>query len=255
MTTMIFDIETIPDVVAGRKLRDLSANLPDTEVANAMYALRRQDTGSDFLQLHLHKIVAISVVVATLEQVKVWSLGDIDSAEPELIERFFAGIERYKPTLVSWNGTGFDLPVLHYRSLLHGIEAKTYWDTGKFNSDFKWNNYLNRYHTRHTDVMDILGGYRGGVQLTEVAQMLGFPGKMGLSGAKVWDDFCAGKIGAIRDYCETDVLNTYLIYLRLNLIRGELTTANYQQQQQNLIKMLDQSDKQHLQQFAKIWNP
>ncbi len=77
--------------------------------------------GSDFLQLHLQKIVAISCALRDKEDFRVWSLGSAADSEAELIRRFFEGIEKYSPQLVSWNGGGFDLPVLHYRSLVHGI--------------------------------------------------------------------------------------------------------------------------------------
>jgi predicted PolB exonuclease-like 3'-5' exonuclease len=142
-------------VAAGRRLYKLD-NLSDKEVAEAMFLLRREKTGNDFLPCHLQRIVAISVVLRVDRKLSVWSLGDLESAEKDLIQRFYDGLERYSPTLVSWNGGGFDLPVLHYRSLLHKIGAPFYWDTGENNSEFKWNNYLSRYHQRHTDLMDVL---------------------------------------------------------------------------------------------------
>jgi len=183
MNIFVFDIETVPDVVSGRRLYDLDG-LDDQQTASAMMALRREKTGSDFLPLHLQRIVAISAVLRQKDRVMVWSLGDLDSTESEIIQRFFSGIDKYTPTLVSWNGSGFDLPVLHYRSLLHGISAPRYWEVGDNDQQFRWNNYLNRYHYRHMDVMDVLAGYQGraNAPLDEVATMLGFPGKMGMSG-------------------------------------------------------------------------
>src|SRR6185312_16498459 len=117
MNVFVFDIETIPDINAGRRLYGLEG-LNDNDIAQAMFKLRREETGnSDFLRLHLHRIAAISVVLRHNDKLKVWSLGDIHTDEKELIERFFNGIEKCTPTLVSWNGSGFDLPVLHYRAL------------------------------------------------------------------------------------------------------------------------------------------
>ncbi len=173
----------------------------------------------------------------------------------ELVRRFFDGIDKFAPTLVSWNGGGFDLPVLHYRALLHGVQAPRYWDTGGEDRDFKWNNYLSRYHERHTDLMDVLAAYqpRATARLDEVASMLGFPGKMGMSGAKVWDAFLAGDIEGIRNYCETDVLNTYLVYLRFELIRGHLTPQAYDKELKLLRDTLVQEDKAHLQEFVDNW--
>ncbi|MFA5529852.1 MAG: 3'-5' exonuclease, partial [Thiohalomonadaceae bacterium] len=180
MNVLVFDIETIPDVDAGRRLHGLEG-LSDADVVSAMFNLRRQENGTEFLRLHLQRVVAISAVLRRGDSLKVWSLGEADSPEKELIQRFFDGVERFSPTLVSWNGCGFDLPVLHYRALLHGVQAPRYWETGDEDQSFRWNNYLSRYHARHTDLMDVLSGYQGRAcaPLDEIATMLGFPGKMG----------------------------------------------------------------------------
>jgi len=255
MTIFVFDIETIPDVPSGRKLYDLEG-LPDKDVANVMFHKRRQQTGeNEFLPLHLHRIVAISAVLASPKVFKVWSLGDSGADETEIIQRFFDGIDRYTPTLVSWNGSGFDLPVLHYRSLLHGIAAPRYWETGDEDNSFRWNNYISRYHARHTDVMDVLSGYqpRATAKLDEVALMLGLPGKMGMSGDKVWDHYLQGDIEGIRNYCETDVLNTYLVYLRFEMIRGRIMEQQYHQTCQKVHDYLVEADKPHLREFAAAW--
>jgi predicted PolB exonuclease-like 3'-5' exonuclease len=255
MNILVFDIETIPDTESARQIHDLEG-LNDKEIAEVMFSQRRQETGgSEFLRHHQHKVVAISVVLRTMEKLSVWSLGDIDSSEQEVIQRFFDGIDRYAPLLVSWNGGGFDLPVLHYRALLHGISAPRYWETGDDDQSFRWNNYLNRFHDRHTDLMDIIAGYqmRAVAPLNEVATMLGFPGKMGMSGDKVWNYYLEGDVESIRNYCETDVLNTYLIFLRYELIRGKKTPADYDAECRKLRDMLQDESKPYVQQFLKAW--
>ncbi len=259
MNVLVFDIETIPDVEAGRKIYDLGTadKLSDEDVASVMFNKRREQTGeSEFLRHHFHKICAISVLLRQGDNVKVWSIGELDSDEADIIKRFYDGIEKYTPTLVSWNGGGFDLPVLHYRSLKHGVAAPRYWDTGNDDQSFKWNNYLSRFHARHTDLMDVLAGYqvRANAPLDEIAVMLGFPGKMGVSGAHVWDEFKAGNLQGIRNYCETDVLNTYLVYLRFELIRGNLTAAAWQKEQDLLRKNLQDANKDHLNEFLQAWD-
>ena len=98
MNTLVFDIETVPDVAAGGRLYDLDG-LSDEDIARAMATRQMQKTGgSDFLPLHLHRIVAISAVLRSGDSVKAWSLGDEDAPEAELITRFYDGIERYTPT-------------------------------------------------------------------------------------------------------------------------------------------------------------
>jgi hypothetical protein len=255
MNVLVFDIETIPDVAAGRRLHDLDG-LSDADVAKIMFHKRREETGdSEFLRHHLHRVVAISVVLRHTDQLRVWSLGDEQSDEAELLRRFFEGIDKYVPTLVTWNGSGFDLPVLHYRSLVHGIVAPRYWDTGDFDRDFKWNNYISRFHWRHTDLMDVLAGYqpRANAPLDDIAQMLGLPGKLGMDGSKVWEAYQAGRLNEIRNYCETDVLNTYLVYLRFELLRGNLDPAGYDQECGRLRAMLSAESRPHLQMFAQAW--
>jgi predicted PolB exonuclease-like 3'-5' exonuclease len=255
MNIFVFDIETVPDVESGRRLYDLG-DLSDADVGKAMFQQRAEETGgSEFLRHHLQRIVAISVVLRTPERFKVWSLGEPDAPEQELLTRFFDGIDRYLPTLVSWNGSGFDLPVIHYRSLLHGVAAPRYWDTGNDNRDFRWNNYLGRYHERHTDLMDVLSGYqpRAVARLDDIASMLGFPGKMGMHGAHVWDSFLAGDIAGIRNYCETDVLNTYLLYQRFELIRGRISRGQYDTACQQVRAELQAAGKPHLAEFLANW--
>ncbi len=195
---LVFDIETIPDLEGGRKLYDLQG-LSDEETVQALFALRRMKTGHDFLPHYLQKICAISLVMSSGSQFKVWSLGDETADEKELIHRFFAGIDKHTPTLVSWNGSGFDLPVLHYRSLVHGISAPTYWEVGENQQHFRWNNYLSRFHYRHIDLMDLIAGYQNKAfaPLDDISSLLGFPGKMGMSGSKVWEQYFQGKIKKI----------------------------------------------------------
>ncbi|MEM7611927.1 MAG: 3'-5' exonuclease [Pseudomonadota bacterium] len=254
MHCMTFDIETIPDTDSGRLLYGLDG-LSDEDVYKAMAFKRQQKTGSDFMPLHLQRIVAISVALRTGNEFRVWTLGSESSDEAELIRRFFDGVERYVPDLVSWNGSGFDLPVLHYRALKHGIDAHRYWDTGDDNREFRFNNYLGRFHWRHIDVMDVLAGYqpRGRAPLDEIAVMLGFPGKLGMSGSKVFDTWLAGDLARIRNYCETDVLNTYLVYLRFEAMRGHLDADGLAREEALVRDMLGQSDAPHLHEYLAAW--
>lgn len=255
MNVLVFDIETIPDLEGGRRLYDL-AGLDDRDTASALFNLRRQENGSEFLRLHLHRVVAISVVLRSAQGIKVWSLGDESSTEKELIERFYDGVERFTPQLVSWNGGGFDLPVLNYRALKHGVVARRFWETGEEDSSFRFNNYVNRYHQRHLDVMDQLAMFNGRAvaPLDQIATLLGFPGKMGMSGAHVFDAFQEGDLKGIRDYCETDVLNTWLVLLRFRLIRGEIDAAGYQQELALLREYLQQEGHPHFLTFLETWD-
>lgn len=255
MNVLTFDIETIPDVDGARRLFDLG-DLPDDAVVQAMQHLRAQETGgSDFQRHFLHRIVAISLVLATPREFRLWTLGEPDDDEAGAIRRFFDGIDRYTPVLVSWNGGGFDLPVLHYRALLHGVAAPRYWETGDEDTSFRYNNYLNRFHQRHLDLMDVLAGYqqRAAAPLDRIAALIGLPGKMGMDGSKVWDAYRDGDLDGIRNYCETDVLNTHLVYLRFELIRGRITPSAYEAEQQRIRDTLLEMDRPHLSEFVERW--
>ncbi len=251
MNVVAFDIETVPDTAAGKRLYGLEG-IADVDVVKAMH----QCTGRDFLPHHLHRVVAISVALRSTDgRFRVKSIGTPKSDERELIERFWDGIERWQPTLVSWNGGGFDLPVLHYRSLVHGLPAPKYWDLGDDDTSFRWNNYVNRFHWRHIDLMDVLSGFRGGAvaSLDHVATLLGLPGKLEIQGSQVWDLFLQGEIEKIRDYCDTDVVNTYLVFLRFELIRGRLRDVDYEAELDRVRGVLGESEGNHLKRFLEAW--
>ncbi|MEO0616520.1 MAG: 3'-5' exonuclease [Pseudomonadota bacterium] len=254
MHYMTFDIETVPDLASGRQLYGLEA-LDDEGAHAAMVALREQKAGTDFMPLHLHRVVAISVALRSGSDFKVWSLGDADAGEAEIVRRFFDGIDRFAPDLVTWNGSGFDLPVLHYRALLHGIDASRYWEVGEGEREWRFNNYLGRFHWRHIDLMDVLAGYqmRGRAPLDEIAVMLGFPGKLGMSGDKVWSAFNAGEIERIRNYCETDVVNTWLVFLRFEQMRGRIDAAGLERELTLVRSALKEAGGSHFEEYLAAW--
>ncbi|MBL4865575.1 MAG: hypothetical protein JKY67_04275 [Pseudomonadales bacterium] len=103
--------------------------------------------------------------------------------------------------------------------------------------------------------MDVLASYspRANVPLDQMASLLGFPGKMGMSGAMVWETFHQGGIEAIRNYCETDVLNTYLVYLRFLLMRGDLLPDGYETEIEGLKTYLGEQTAPHFQEFLDVW--
>jgi predicted PolB exonuclease-like 3'-5' exonuclease len=248
---LVFDIETVPDVETGRQLLGLEG-LDDAAVLQAMAAQRQQARGNDFQPAHLHRVVAISIALRRGEEFKVLSLGSAQDGEAELVRQFFGGIDKYRPVLVSWNGSGFDLPVLHYRALKHGVAAPRYW---QMDGDAKWDNYIGRYGFRHTDLMDVLALYNGRnyAPLHEMAVLLGLPGKLGMDGSQVAAAFHAGKIAEIRAYCETDVLNTWLVYLRFLVMRGQLDAAAHEAEVARARAFLKAAPAPHWKEFLDAW--
>ncbi len=201
-----------------------------------MQTRQREETGSEFLSLEQHRIVAIAVALRTGEGFAARSIGDPHTPEAELVQRFYVEVERHAPVLVSWNGDAFDGPVLRYRALRHRVRAHL----------FDW---------RHVDLMDALSGTRGGgrVRLDNAAQLLGLPGRLGTSGERVWEAHLAGRVEDIRNDCETDVLNTYLVYLRFELARGRLDVDGHDREYGLVREFLARSGKAHLQQYLDAW--
>ncbi len=230
---LVFDIESIPDIAGLRALRGAAADDTDAQVYEAWVAERKEKGQNDFMPHHLQRVLVISAVFRNADGLRVHSFVDRDNAsEGKIIQTFFNTLERHVPQLVSWNGSGFDLPVLNYRGLRHGVTASKYWDLGEDDREFKWNNYISRYHNRHLDLMDLLAMYSGraNAPLDAMAKLCGFPGKLGMDGSQVYGAYLDGKLEEIRRYCETDVMNTYLVYCRFQKMRGGLTEAEYSQE-------------------------
>jgi predicted PolB exonuclease-like 3'-5' exonuclease len=237
---LVFDIETVPDLAGLRVMRGADAALDDHAVYDQWRSERAKEEKSDFLPHYLQRVLVISCVFRNAEGLRVHSFVDREtdgaSQEGRIIQTFFNSIEKHVPQLVSWNGGGFDLPVLHYRGLKHGVVAGKYWDMGDGGDhdsrEFKWNNYIGRYHMRHLDLMDLLAMYqaRANAPLDTLARLCGFPGKLGMDGSAVYGAYRAGQVEEIRRYCETDVMNTYLLYCRFQKMRGGFTEAEYERE-------------------------
>ena len=253
---LAFDIETVPDVPGIRRIHDVPPGLSDADVLAWFSQQRRAASGSDFAPLYLQRVVAIGCVLREGATLRAWSVGDPDDPEEELIRRFFDGLERYTPQLVSWNGGGFDLPVLNHRALIHGVSAARYWDWGDDNRDFKFNNYLGRYHTRHLDLMDVLAMYqpRANAGLDAVARLCGFPGKIGMDGSEVAAAVAAGRLADVRGYCECDVMNTYLVYQRFRRLRGEIDAGEYSREISFARERIAALDAPHWKAFLEAWD-
>jgi predicted PolB exonuclease-like 3'-5' exonuclease len=256
---LVFDIESIPDVDGLRALRGAPADATDAQVYEAWLNERKDKGQSDFAPLHLQRVLVISVVFRNAEGLRVHSFVDRDGqSEGKVIQNFFHAIEKHVPQLVSWNGGGFDLPVLHYRGLRHGVEASKYWDMGEDDREYKWNNYISRYHMRHLDLMDLLAMYspKNNAPLDALAKLCGFPGKLGMDGSQVYPQYLEGRLEDIRRYCETDVMNTYLVYCRFQKMRGGFTESEYEQEISFVKETLGHlaPTESHWQEYLTAWS-
>jgi predicted PolB exonuclease-like 3'-5' exonuclease len=253
--TLIYEIKTIPDVAGLRILHGLDDKVSDAEVAEMAFQMSRQKIGRDFVPHHLQRVVAISCALRLGSHFKVWSLGDFAESESSLIQRFFDGIEKYTPQLVSWNGGGCELPVLHYRALIHGVVCPRYWDRGERDRNFQQNNYLNRDHTRHLDLLDLLARQTANASLNDLARLIGLPTQLGMDSSKVWEAFQNGQLADIRHDCELNVLSTYLVFTRFQMMRGVLSRVAYQQECDLVRAELQKLNQTHFNAYLAAWEP
>jgi hypothetical protein len=257
----VFDIETIPDSSSAKNLLDIeSDNIEECRGALEDYHLKLTDGKNGFLRQPFHKVVAISFLEAKIiadgnsEQYilgEIRSGGNSSSNEEELIKGFFSHLKKNPPRLVSFNGRTFDLPVLKYRAIKYGIAAPWLYKSGD-----KWNNYNSRYSLDwHCDLLEAYSdfGASARVKMNELCAVFNLPGKIGIDGSKVTEYYDAGKIEEIRNYCETDVINTYLLYLCYQHHNGSMSSAAYHQAREDLKIYLKNSAKDYLREFLEVW--
>jgi 3'-5' exonuclease len=209
---IVWDLETIPDLVAAARMLGLGM-ATGTEVREAL--------GPGFPKHPLHKIVCIGALVAS-RQPEGWRMDALgaphvgERPEAELISAFAERVGQLRPQLVTWNGHSFDLPVLRYRAMVNRVSAE----------GLQVRQYFHRYTEDALDLCDVLGSYAPGgkVKLDEVSKILGLTGKPeGIDGSRVEEMVLAGQIEEVARYCESDVLNTYRIWLVYELFRGAIT--------------------------------
>ena len=238
MNYLVFDIETIPDLDYGKKFLNLDG-LDEANIGRSMFFQQLQKTGTEFLPLNLHKVIAISVLTDTGGILEIESLGSKKSSEQSMIQMFYNLVGTNENCLVTWNGLLFDLPVLNYRALFNGVDASSYWQNELWHIDLK--DVLANHNTRNQGSLD------------SIAKGLNLPGKMNMSGEQVWDLYLESRVEDIRNYCDHDVLNTYLIFIHYQVMIGKITNEELSSKMQSLKKLLSKSDKHHLQYFLSSW--
>ncbi len=245
----MFDTETIPDIPALRHLQNANPELTDDEVIAAA------QTDDRPVKPGLQCIVAVAgawiAPNGTLRQLR--ALGDPGWSETELVRETFRIISEGHPQLVGWNTSGFDLPVLVYRAMVHQIAAPGFYQFGE-----PYHGYRKRFDEEsHIDLMDILSFYGASprLKLDEMATVLGIPGKLGIDGSQVWPLYQVGELEAIRTYCTSDVLTTALVYGRYALHRGWWDETQMTTFEESVAAWLDAQDGPTWTAFRTAWHP
>jgi 3'-5' exonuclease len=227
-SVIVWDLETVPDLRGFAASNDLVGK-SDEQVREAI--------GDEFPKRIYHSIVCIGALIAHRAHDR-WSVEALgaphvgERTERQLISAFVDRIAQSAPQLVTFNGNSFDLPVLRYRALINRVSAP----------GLSLRPYFNRYTEDAIDLCDVLSSFssQSKVTLNELSRIMGLPGKPDkIAGADVERYFREGRIQKIANYCETDVVNTYRIWLRYELFRGRLNDAEFQASEQCLAEFIN----------------
>lgn len=246
---LVFDIETVADVQAARRIYPQLADLNDADALSALTAIRTQEAGHDFMRLPLQRIVCISALYIKDGKLSLFSLTADKFSEKDILAKFFRAFSDLEklPQLISWNGSGFDIPVLIYRAMQYDLSAPWLFEEGERIKNMRFDNYVNRFHTRHLDLMDRFSQYGASRReaMDVVASLYGLPGKTDVDGSMVGDLVSNEDWQTLSIYCESDVMNTWLIYLRWLRLTGQLSSPDFdawQQQSHDYLVKYTQAD-------------
>lgn len=236
MTSLVvFDIEAVPDFQAARRLFGQSDSIPHAEIRRMLgqrYSRDGEDPTTAFLKVPIYRIVCIATLNAKREDSGAWTVTQIGSrlvgekTEAEVLLGFVKALpvdgRGIGPVLVTFGGNGFDLPLLRYRAFALGVPVPGLHGGGR-------RDYWHRFGQDHVDLCDVLSGYGASAKpsLAEMAALADIPVKIGgVDGSQVEAYVEAGRLSEVADYCLTDVLATYGVFLRYGMVRGDLTPAH-----------------------------
>jgi hypothetical protein len=221
---LVFDIESVPDATLIRKVKYPNIDIDDVAAVRRFQEEILQTSGGTSYFIPVTFQLPVSICIAKVKDdftlCDIVSLDEPKFRPAEMTRLFWEGVENVysNAKLVTFNGRGFDVPLMELMAFRYGIRASRHFKD-KFASRF-------RYGDKHFDIHDWLSNYNairvsGGLNL--LAKVLGKPGKMETTGDDVYDMYLQGKLKEINEYCTHDVLDTYFAFLRTRILFGELT--------------------------------
>ncbi len=237
----VFDCETVPDTDALRRVYGYEGS--DIEVAKQAFKAQKEASGNEFLPICFHKVVCISAVMADGFG-RFLRVSTIEGEnEEQIIAKFIDFINAKNPRLISFNGRGFDLPMLMVRAMRYNLCAYEYFAINdKAHGKDRWTNYRSRYDgVFHLDLLDHMSDFGSvrGVKMDHLCASFGLPGKYDVSGNQVFELYFNGDMAKIDEYCQSDTLNTYWLFLKYELLRGNINLSDYANYLGSMMEYLD----------------
>jgi 3'-5' exonuclease len=229
---LVFDIETRVDKELVKRIYDPENVLTLEQAYDKArdQILERSGQQSDFFPIPFHIPIAIATLQAD-EDYRIRSLGclGVDRfSEAELVARFWQVFEN-ATTLVTFNGRAFDLPVLEIQALKHGLSLSRYFADGQSKGTYRGSRYSDAFHIDLCDFLSNFGAAQRRGSLDVLSRLVGLPGKYTIGGEDVEYLYRQGRLKEINQYCMTDALQTFLLFLRVDLLRGKLDAAGFQE--------------------------
>jgi len=265
-----FDLEWVPDPLAGRLVYSLPDDLTDpAEIMREMW--RRggatEDNPTPFLKTALCRVVSVAAierrqlpdgsVKLALMSLPRDPASDEETAEAHVVGTFLEALGRNRPQLVGFNSLQSDLKILIQRGIILGLSAPDF--CRRPDKPWEGTDYFARSNDWNVDLKEIVGGWGvASPSLHEIAVQSGIPGKMGVDGNDVAPMWLEGRLDRIVRYNECDAVTTYLVWLRLAHFAGHLDQAAYTHEQQLVADLLQmeiaKGDRQHLEGYLAAWN-
>lgn len=256
---LIFDIETVGDGDLIRKVRFPDEQLSPRDAIQRYRAQLLEETGRDVLPLTF--VLPVSVAIAKVSA--DYRLQDILVLDPpefrpqEIVRRFWQGWQHYeRPTLVTFNGRTYDVPVMEMAAFRFGISLPAWFNVESRSFEQCRNRYNQDSHLDLQELLTNYGAFRLSGGLNLLANLIHKPGKSGIDGSQVQTLFDEGRSDLINDYCRCDVLDTYFVFLRCQLLLGRITAQDEQSLTDHVRTWLQQHTSQSAaySQYLQTWD-